>query len=198
MAARFQLETFETPEQRCEAISLSASELEEARLIAFEQGYSAGWEDSVAAQDRETVKLRTDLGNSLQALSFSYHEARTHVLHALEPLLRDMVLKVLPAIARESLAGIVLEQLVPLAKNLSETPISIVVHPNSRESVEDLLAARSTFPMHYVEEPTLSEGQAFLRLGDAETRIDLDGVIAAIAAAVATFFQIDGEEKPNE
>jgi flagellar assembly protein FliH len=197
MAVRFRLEAFDPGYPDLEEVRLSLSDMEEARLAAFEKGYSAGWEDAVAAQDGEEAKLRADLGSNLQALSFSYHEARTHVLRALEPLLRDMVVKVLPTLARASLAEVVLEQLFPLAESLANAPVTVVVNPAIRETVETLLSAQSTMPLQFVEEPTLSEGQVYLHLGEVETRVDLDGVIAAIAAAVSAFFQIESKVEQN-
>jgi len=44
------------------------------------------------------------------------------------------------------------------------------------------------------EEPTLGEGQVYLRLGDTETRIDLDRATAEIAAAVRSFFGLSEGE----
>jgi flagellar assembly protein FliH len=197
MAVRFQLETFDTAADDTEAVLLNLSDLEEAKLAAFEKGYSAGWEDAVAAQDTEAARLHADLGRSLQELSFTYHEARVHVLHAMEPLLRDMVSKVLPLLGRESLSRIVLEHLLPLAEGLADAPLQVMLNPASRDTVEDHLAARSSMPLRFVEEPSLGEGQVYLRLGETETRVDLDGVVTAIAAAVAGFFQLENEVTPH-
>ena len=77
MALPFRLETFEAAEAHSASRDRCRSaDLEEAKLAAFEKGYTAGWEDAVAAQDDEVAELRADLGRNLQALSFSYHEAQ--------------------------------------------------------------------------------------------------------------------------
>lgn len=187
--SRFRLEVFELPDTGNETVKVTVSEREEMRLTAFEKGYTAGWDDAVAAQEGESRKLRADLARNLQDLSFTYHESRTHVLGAMEPLLRDMVSKVLPAIARKSLGQVALEALRPLAEEAAGGPISVVVNPASREIVEELLTAKVAMPFAFVEEPSLSEGQVYLRFGDAEHRVDLDGVISAIGAAIAAFFE---------
>ncbi|MDP2062234.1 MAG: flagellar biosynthesis protein [Phaeovulum sp.] len=197
MATPFRLEAFDTGDPDLEAVQMNLADLEEAKLTAFEKGFSAGWEDAVAAQEAEAGKLRADLGRNLQALSFNYHEARGHLLHALEPLLRDMVAKVLPAVARETLAAIVLEQLLPMAEKLTEAPVTVMVSPESRETVETALGLRAGFPLRFCEEPSLSDGQVYLRLGETETRVDLDGVIAAIASALSAFFQLENEVSQN-
>lgn len=199
MAPRLRLEVFELPQQQATAdrVQVSSADFEEMRLQAFEKGYTAGWDDAVAAQDAEASRLRADLARNLQELSFTYHEARSHVLQAMEPLLRDMVAKVLPAIAQQTLAPVVMETLRPLAEEMAGAAITVVVNPASRTAVEALLTAEKTLPLTFVEEPTLNEGQVYLRMGDAESRIDLDGVIAAIGNAVAGFFAMQSEVKDN-
>jgi flagellar assembly protein FliH len=194
MALPFKLEAFDTGESVDDAVQMNLTDLEDAKLAAFEKGYSAGWEDAVAAQEGETAKMRGELGRNLQALSFTYHEARGHLLRALEPLLRDMVVKVLPAAARESVAAVALEHLLPMAQQLAEAPMTVVVNPHSRETVEAMLRAHVAFPIQFNEEPSLSDGQVYLRFGESETRIDLDGVISAIAVAISAFFDLENVE----
>lgn len=196
MARRLELEVFEVlPDRSPPRAELVQVEIEEARLQSYEQGYAAGWDDAVAAQDGEVARLRADLGRNLEDLSFTYHEAYSHVLRTLEPLLHDMVTKVLPAIARESLGHVVLDHLRPLAKELAGTPIAVVANPVNRAAIERLLVAEADFPLTMEEEPSLGEGQVWLKLGEAESRVDLDGVIAAISAAVSAFFRIEKQEE---
>lgn len=195
MAKRVQFEVFELTDMTDDRVELGQAELEECRLAAYEQGYTAGWDDAVAAQDGEIARLRADLGRNLEDLSFTYHEAHSHVLRTLEPLLHDMVTKVLPAIARESLGQMVLEHLRPMAKDLADQPVTLVANPANRELLENLVVAEAHFPLTFREEPSLGDGQVYLRLGEAESRIDLDGVISAISAAVSAFFRIEKQEE---
>lgn len=186
--SRLRLESFDVNPGRVERQLMTAGEREDLRLAAFEKGYSAGWDDAVAAQIGEAGRLRTDLARNLQDLSFTYHEARNHVLRAMEPLLRDMVAKVLPAVARSSIAPLALEALKPLAEEMAGAPITVLASPAMRDLVEGFLSGNQALPLRVVAEPTLGEGQVYLRMGQAETRVDLDGVIAAIASAIAAYF----------
>lgn len=195
MPRPFQPEVFEVPGRTSTGAELVQQDLEEARLQSYEQGYSAGWDDAVAAQDAEIARLRADLGRNLEDLSFTYHEAHSHVLRTLEPLLHDMVTKVLPAINRESLGHVVLDHLRPLARELAGAPIAVVANPVNRPLIERLLTAEADFPLSFADEPSLGEGQVYLKLGEAESRVDLDGVIAAISAAVSAFFRIEKQEE---
>lgn len=197
MATRLKLEVFDRDDAQSELdeAGVSVAVLEETRSAAYETGYAAGWEDSVNAQAADQTRVQTEVSRNLQELSFTYHEARSHVLHTLEPLLRDMVGKVLPDMARETLGMIVLDNLRPVAARLSDVPLTLTVNPASRAQIEQVLSADLDLPVTITEDETLSEGQVFLRFEDHEQRVDLDGVIEAIAEAVNNFFQL---EQPQE
>ncbi|MCU9849479.1 flagellar biosynthesis protein [Defluviimonas sp. WL0024] len=195
MPRRVQLEVFELTDMTAERVELAQAELEECRLAAYEQGYAAGWDDAVSAQDAEVTRLRADLGRNLRDLSFTYHEAHSHVLRTLEPLLHDMVTKVLPAVARESLGQMVLEHLRPVAEELAGQPIAVVSTAANRAVLERLVTEAAPFPVSFREEPSLGDGQVYLRFGQEETRVDLDGVIDAISSAVSGFFQIEKHQE---
>ncbi len=193
--ATLRLEVFEAAEPGQDAIPAPvAGADQESRLEAYEQGYRAGWEDAAAAHAEDQRRIRVDLARSLQALGFTYQEARAHVLKSLAPLMQDMVGKLLPEMAREALAPTVLETLMPLAEQLADEPVTLVVNANDRKAIEELLEQATGLPVTIVEEATLSEGQAFLRLGLQEVHIDLARATAEIAAAVRGFFGFSEKE----
>ena len=86
---------------------------------------------------------------------------------------------------------------MPMADQLSETPLGLVVNPQMRARVEERLEhVTSGLPLRVVEEPTLGEGQAYLRLGETEMVIDLDQATARIAGAVQGFFELSQVPDP--
>lgn len=191
------LEVFAVAEKKDapSTVVLDTMALEEAKLASYDSGYSAGWEDAAAAQSDDQAKIGADLARNLQSLSFTYQEARIHVLRAIEPLLQQMVARLLPELARETLAPIVLEVLMPLAEKMADTPITLVLNPCARAGVEALLDHATGMPLTLVEEPSLGEGQVYLRLGASETHIDLDRATAEIATAVRGFFETPEKER---
>jgi len=190
------LESFESdPEAAVAQASQHLVLTEDARLQAYEQGYGAGWEDAVTAQTEDQSRIRADLARNLQALGFTYHEARSHVLRAVAPLLQDMIGQLLPQVAREALGPTVLDTLLPMAEHLADAPVSVVLNPAARPAVEALLA-QTALPVSITEEPTLGEGQVYLRLGPAETHVDLDRATALISQAVRGFFGLSEQEHP--
>ena len=193
------LEVFDTEEKpaKIQTVVLDRVALEDEKLASYDTGYRAGWEDASAAQSDDQSRIGADLARNLQTLGFTYHEARTHILKAIEPLMVQIVGQLLPEIARETLAPFVLETLMPLAEGLSDAPVTLVLNPAARVAVEALLEQATGLPVSIEEEPTLGEGQVYIKLGSVETQVDLDKATADIASAVRGFFDLPGKDRPN-
>ena len=182
------LESFEGA-ARDESGSAGLSELafEEEKLEAFERGYQAGWDDSVKAQSDETVRVTSDFTNNLRELSFTYHEAHSHVLKSLKPLIENIVHSVLPRVAGKSLAAQIAEQVGEVAS--SETGgVEIAVAPANVVAVQAMLPDQPGYPLAVRADAAIGEGQAFLNFGDQERLIDYDEVLTGVTSAIDAFF----------
>jgi len=197
MALRLEVFDVETAADGSSQPLVQASAMEDAKIASFEQGYTAGWDDAVAAQEIDQTRIRADLARTLQTLSFSFQEARAHVLQAIRPLILEITNRLLPEMAREALAPIVLETLMPMADTMADAPLTLVLNPSVRAQVEQLLEQATGLPMVIEEEPSLSEGQVYIRFGTAETKVDLSQATADITNAVRAFFTLTNEEKPR-
>ncbi len=193
------LEVFETEAKpaKVQTVVLDAGALEEEKLASYDSGYRAGWDDASAAQSDDQNRITADLARNLQTLGFTYHEARSHILKAIEPLMLQIIGRLLPEIARETLGPFVLETLMPLAESLGDAPVKLILNPASRAPVEALLEQATGLPVVIEEEPTLGEGQVYIKLGSLEAEVDLDRATADIAAAVRGFFDLPGKDRPN-
>ena len=194
--APLRLEVFETeqPEGQSATVVTDLAALEEAKLAAYEQGYSAGWEDAGAAAEADQTRIKADLSRSIQALSFTYHEARTHVLQATEPLIVRVLARLLPQIAAKSLPARVVEELRPYLRDCVETPIQLVMNPAARPAIEMLLSESPDLPVVLVDEPTLGEGQVYINLGESELRVDLAEAALRLAQLIENFFALHSQE----
>ena len=197
MAVKLEVFNAEEKPNRTQTVILDRVALEDEKLASYDTGYRAGWDDADAAQTDDQTRIKVDLARNLQTLSFTYHEARSHILKAIEPLMLQVVGRLLPDIARETLAPFVLETLMPLAETLGDSPVTIVLNPASRAAVEVLLEQATGLPVTIQEEPTLGEGQVYIKLGAIEAQVDLDQATADIAAAVRGFFDLPGKDRPN-
>lgn len=171
----------------------SVEEIEQSRMFAYEQGYKAGWDDAVRAEAEEQSRIGAEFARNLQDLGFTFHEARSHVMKALEPLLSEMVSKVLPELVSETLGQTILEQLLPMAEDASDMPIEVLVSPQSRPAIQQLIDETLTIPMEIIEEPSLAEGQVFLRMGEHEKKIDMDAAVEKIGQAINSVYALNEE-----
>lgn len=171
--------------------------LEKARLEGYEAGYKAGWDDAARTETDDQSRIGAEFARNLQDLGFTFHEARSHVMQALEPLLSGMVERVLPRLVSETIGQTVVEELLPLAANAADTPIEVVVSPASRPALETLLADAASVPLVVIEEPTLAEGQVFLRSGKTERHIDFTSAVDRIGAAIEGLYELNEKAFQN-
>jgi hypothetical protein len=71
-----------------------------------------------------------------------------------------------------------------------------VLNPGVREKVAGLLEQATGLPITIEEEPSLGEGQVYIRFGVVETKVDLTQVTADISNAVRGFFSLTQRESP--
>ncbi|TQV70024.1 FliH/SctL family protein [Aliiroseovarius halocynthiae] len=165
--------------------------LEARKLEGYEAGYQSGWDDAVKSMDEDNTRVRTEFARNLEDLGFTYQEARSHVLTALEPLLTQMLEAVLPTAVERSLGPIVAEAMMPLASELADAPIDVLVSPGSRATLEAFLADARAVPFQILEKDTLLDGQIYLRSGENERRVDLSAAIERITQAVSALYHVN-------
>jgi len=185
----FQLEEFNTRIVSDDPKLATNTSLEEHRLEAFEQGYKAGWDDAAAAQSDDQGRIAADFARNLQELSFTYHQARGQILSSLEPLLKEMVSKVLPKLAYENLSQTIIDEVLSVAQTQTEAGIQIVISPSNRSALEQLVEAHDGLNITIIEEPSMADGLAYLRFADTEKHVDLDSVLARFSQFVDGYFE---------
>lgn len=203
MASPFRLEEFEDPglvtarapraTAQPETINpvLTPEMIERARLEGYEAGYKAGWDDAARSEAEDRNRIGAEFARNLQDLGFTFHEARSHVMHALEPLLTGLVERVLPQLASETMGQTIVEELLPLAATAADMPIEVVVSPANYAALESFLAEATSVPLRLVEEPSLAEGQVYLRSGKTERHIDFSSAVDRIAAAITGLYELN-------
>jgi len=155
------------------------------RLASYERGYQAGYDDAAVAATEDQTRISAEFSLNLQDLGFTFHEARSHVIRSLEPLLLALVEKLLPDLVAQTMGQRILEEIIPLAETAADTPIQVVVAPSCLAAIEPLLKSATTCPLELVEEPSLGPGQVFLRSGKFEKQIDMQSVLGAITDAMS-------------
>jgi flagellar assembly protein FliH len=166
------------------APGFTAAEVEDARLEGYDTGYRAGWDDACATCVAEQDRIGEEFARNLRDLSFTFHEARAHVLSGVAPVLRAAFQSLFPALIGEALAARVHEALEADVGAAAQQPVRICVSPADAGALRRLLVSVETLPCDLHEEPTLASGQVFFVLGAREVEIDLAAALDAATDAL--------------
>ncbi|MCM2561913.1 hypothetical protein M8756_07015 [Lutimaribacter sp. EGI FJ00015] len=169
--------------------------LEEVRLVSFENGYQAGWEDAAEAHSKEQAHVKNELAQNLQDITFTLHEAETAILRNLEPLFAGLSNTLLPETAQQAFETRISEELAKLIREMGRGRLVLTVNPDQVERVEALAPKDGTVDLSVEADATLGEGQAFLRLGQRERMIDLDSALGEIQQMILSCFGTLKEDK---
>jgi len=194
MPVPIRLEVFETLTDPAAPQVLTPEQIEEIRLNAYERGYNAGWDDAGKQAAEEDGARRAEVERQLQELSFTYHEVRGHLLRALHPVFDAILGSVVPAAARASVTALAIEQLLALAGNAADAPVTLRVAPGTRDEFKAALDGLVVPPLTIVECETVAPMQAMIGFDTQATQIDLDTVTHELRAAIDRFYLIQTQE----
>lgn len=190
-------EEFGPPAAELGTAEISSEGLEEEKLKSFEAGYGAGWEDAVKAQTDAASQLATDLSQSISDMEFTFHEATGQFADLIQPILQQIVTKMLPNIARETLGVHIVDEIKALLDGMVSDHVIIATSPDHAEPLSKLLDSHPELNASVLADANLSPGQAQIRIADTERELDLDTVISGIDDAVAAFFHALKEGKQD-
>ncbi|WP_170411586.1 ABC transporter ATP-binding protein [Ruegeria atlantica] len=177
---------------------LDEDALEEQRLASFEQGYSAGWEDAVQAQEQSRGQVSAELAKSLEDMSFTYHEAITRMSVSLEPMFQSLIQVVLPETLDRGFAVRIVEQLTDMARAQIGQPMQVFVPTGRATEVEDLIPTELSSPVQVIEDSSLEAGQARLKVGISQREVDCSGLLASVDQAFQAYIFQAKEAVTNE
>ncbi len=157
-------------------------------LATFDQGYQAGWDDAVKAKAEERTHISANLATNMQDLSFTFNEALGAMSQTSHKVIEEIVATILPDLAMASLAQSIIGQLQEMAENSHEHLAVISVSPNDQERLKSLISANTALPLEMSVDPTLSDGQVQISIGQRERQIDITEVQDGIAQAISGYF----------
>lgn len=164
---------------------VAAEAVETARITGYDAGYKTGWDDAMQKNRDDGDRIGAEFARNLRDLSFTYHEARAHVLRSLDGLLDELAGTFLPGIMAEAMGPMIKETIASIAADAANAPVQIRAAPAEAERLRSFLANEEDLPVHVVDEPTLAEGQAYLKLGAEERQVDLREPLERLSSAMA-------------
>lgn len=154
--------------------------LETVRTTAFEAGYTSGWDDAKAADDKARIRVQAEFERNVESISFTYHEAVDRVRSELKTFVDALLCEFLPGILPIALREHIRAELISAAELQIELPIEIVVSPNCTELVSQLAEGGLAPGIEVVEDSSLVENQVFVRIAESEKEINLAPLISEL------------------
>lgn len=180
------LEVFETPDTTDAVPYLDARSAEKLRDAAYEQGYGAGWQDALDQMRDEDALRRAATFEALQAISFTYAEARAMTEHQLATTLDALLAKILPEVCLLSLPGRVAQELQVLLARDATASIQVLCAPQSVPMIAPLLEQLPAgAQVKLVDEPSFAAAQVVLAGQGQQRDIDLSSIAALVQSAMA-------------
>lgn len=180
------LEVFETPDAPATAAYLDPRSAEKLRDTAYEQGYGAGWQDALDQMRDEDALRRAATFEAVQALSFTYAEARAMVDSQLATVIADLLAQIVPDACALSLPARVAQELRVLLARDASAPLQVLCAPDSVPLLSPLLAdLPAGARVALVAEPSFTAAQVSVQ-GQGQRRcIDLSSVTETLRAALS-------------
>ncbi|WP_420861745.1 hypothetical protein [Algirhabdus cladophorae] len=173
------------------AVMAGDEQAEDIRLAAFEDGYRAGWDDASKTNQDNQNKLSMDLVQCFQDFSFGHAEARQHVIKSIEPVLSEVVAKVLPKTAELALVPMVVDAIMDMLSEASQQPVTILVSPENETAVSGSLPDDVAEVVQIEPDPVVGLNQARL-VGTSKTvELDLSKALQDISQILQDFFKLE-------
>lgn len=170
---------------------ISEVAIEDQRLTSFEQGYSAGWEDAISLQSKEHVRLSSSLVQSMQEISFSYHEALEQMLFSVEPVFRALVELALPEIMHKTLGHSIVEHLKKMACTQMKQPVELVVPAGVAAVLRPVLNQKLSVSIRLREDPSLGEGQVQFHFGKFEQELNTLDLLKLVNLGIESLYGVE-------
>lgn len=171
-------------------LTVNRAMLEEERLSAFEQGYQAGWDDSLEAANGSEKKVLKDILEALLSLSLSQQEIYGELLVNMRPFLNTLVDFVLPTVLKGTLGIHVKSIIDDHIKENGECAVSISVANGKAEILKESLPHSPGFHVNIVEDSSIEDSQVRINFtsGD-EKEVDPDQLLTEVKSLIEDFFK---------
>lgn len=201
MTSRFILESFDIgtgpvdPQtQQALASSDTHQNLENDASAAYEKGFRAGWDDCVNAGTLDQSRIAEAFGRRLGEAALSATDARRAILNEIMPLFSEILEKILPVLVQKSFLPRMLDEILTVCAADGPEVLHVCVCPEDAVALEQLImASHGIPPCKIIADPTLGLSQATLKVGDAERRFDLSGLLDTIEVAFDEFSEAQKE-----
>lgn len=168
-------------------IAVQAGQLatpDSARADGFDAGYSAGWDDAVAQIETENARIGDALAARLTQIEADRDAGLRASLAAFEPLVHDMLDRLLPRAVDRGFVPLLLEEARAVLE-AGTARLTLRVGADEAEAVATALTPHPSVAARVAIRPDadMAPSQALLCWEGRERRVDLQAVLTGLDAA---------------
>jgi flagellar assembly protein FliH len=175
------LEVFEVAGAPSDTGYLDARTADKLRMDAYDLGYAAGWQDAVTQErDADHQRIAATL-DAIQALAFTFAEARALVEGQLTELVETLIARILPVSLGQALPAHVAQEVRVMLARDPQAQLTLLCAPGASAAlapVLDDLAQGSRVILQ--EEAAFTSGQVMITGHDQKRVIDLDTLLGLL------------------
>lgn len=172
------------------SVEVSESLLEEERLSAFEQGYQAGWDDSLKAAggtEKETLEAVT---KAVSHLATSQLDVHRELLNNLRPFINNLVDAVLPMVLQKSLGTQIKTVIQDYIEEHGNCDIVVSVARGNAAALKEAFSDLSGLSLRIEEEHRMEQSQVSVSFSNsAEQEVNTQDLVRQVKDAVDGFFE---------
>jgi flagellar assembly protein FliH len=161
--------------------------LEDEKLRSFEQGYGAGWEDAIRAQEQANRMLLDTVEKGIAETQVTRDEVLQDFMQSAMPLFEAMIAAILPQLAQRNFGYKIVEILEKSVSDACDKPVEVVVSRDQENAVRAALADSDLSEVVVRAEPSLGSGQSRLKLGASEKSLNIPEIMTEIEALQNAF-----------
>ena len=164
-------------------------DVENEKLVSFEEGYQAGWDDAAEAQQRSETHFSDTLTENLQEISFGFHEAKAALTSEMQTLFEEVLDTLLPEVIKISVGPLIMEKILSITRDKSDQMILTEVSTADFPPLKTFFETQNLSSFELKERADLTLGQVLFRVGGNETEIDFKHTLQEIKSSVSTLFE---------
>jgi flagellar assembly protein FliH len=159
-------------------------DVDNEKLVSFEEGYQAGWDDATNAQRVSEANLCDALVENLQEISFGFHEAKRELIREIQPLFDQIFDTFLPELIKVSIGPYIVEKIMALTREASDQLLLVEVSVDDYPSLRTFFDAQNLSSFELREQSNLTASQVVLKIGEKEIEINFDQALRDIRTSI--------------
>lgn len=174
------------------------AKIEDQKLQVFEEGYSAGWDDAIAAQAKHTNIATEVFVQNLRDLSFTYQEALTQMSQDLARFMDVLCNILMPKTLDTTFVETVRQQLTDVALESAAGQVEIKCSKARLVLLQENLSEDLPMPVIVSEDQQLDTDEVSLSLGPNEQVCDISSILRETVEKIEAYSDTVTQVKSHE